>query len=118
MQGGRLGTGAFEAAARKGDTERLAALFTVDAISMPPDGPFVKGRESIKQLWGGAIQQMGLTDLRLNILDLEIVGGTAYEVGEGVMTLKSGAVTVKYVAVWKNVDGSWRLHREIWNAKG
>ena|SRR6516162_5535263 len=73
----------------------MPRIIRVDAISMPPDGPFVKGREGIKQLSGAAIQQMGLTDLRLNILALEIVGGTAYEVGEGVMTLKSGAVTVK-----------------------
>lgn len=22
---------------------------------------------------------------------------------------------VKYVVVWKRVDGQWRLHRDIWN---
>lgn len=109
---------AFEEAAKKRDTERLAGLYTADAIVMPPDGPFVKGRENIRQLWGAAIQQMGLRDVRLNTLDLDVVGDTAYEVGEAVLTLESSGATVKYVVVWRKVDGSWRLHRDIWNAKG
>ncbi|HEV2359695.1 MAG TPA: DUF4440 domain-containing protein [bacterium] len=104
---------AFEEAAKKRDTERLAGLYTADAIVMPPDGPFVKGRENIRQLWGSAIQQMGLRDVRLNTLDLDVVGDTAYEVGEAVLTLESSGATVKYVVVWRKVDGSWRLHRDI-----
>jgi uncharacterized protein (TIGR02246 family) len=109
---------AFQEAARKRDTEGMAALYTADAIVMPPDAPFVKGRENIKQLWGAAIQQMGVKDVQLNTLDLEVVGDTAYEVGEATLTLQSGGVTVKYVVVWKKVGGQWRLHRDIWNAKG
>ena len=42
----------FEDAARKGDLDRLASLYTPDAIALPPDGPVVKGREAIKQMWG------------------------------------------------------------------
>lgn len=109
---------AFEEAARKRDTDRLAALYTADAIVMPPDAPFVQGRENIKQLWGSAIQQMGVKEVQLKTIDLEIVGDTAYEVGEAVLTLQSGGVTAKYVVVWKKIDGQWRLHRDIWNAKG
>jgi uncharacterized protein (TIGR02246 family) len=109
---------AFEDAARKRDTERVAALYTADAIVMPPDAQFVKGRESIKQFWSSAIQQLGVKDVRLDTVDLEIAGDTAYEVGEALLTLESGAATVKYVVVWKKVGGQWRLHRDIWNAKG
>ena len=108
----------FEEAARTRDTDRIAALYTADAIVMPPDAPFVKGRENIKQFWGSAIQQMGVKDVRLNTLDLEVASDTAYEVGEAVLTLQSGGVTAKYVVVWKKVDGQWRLHRDIWNTKG
>ena len=109
---------AVEDAVRKRDTERLATLYTADAIVMPPDAPFVKGRDNIKQFWGSAIEQLGLKDVRLNIVDLEIAGDTAHEVGEAVLTLESGGTTGKYVVVWKKVDGQWRLHRDIWNAKG
>lgn len=44
---------AFEEAVRKGDVDRLAQLYTQDAIALPPDGPFVRGRDAIKELWSG-----------------------------------------------------------------
>jgi uncharacterized protein (TIGR02246 family) len=108
----------FEEAARKGDLDRLAALYTPDAIALPPDGPMVKGRENIKQMWGTIAQQLGLKDVRLDTLDLEVVGETAYEVGEAALTLANANAMVKFVVVWKRIDGQWRLHRDIWNAKG
>ncbi len=109
---------AFEEAARKRDTEKLAALYTADAIVMPPGAPFVKGRENIKQLWDSAIQQMGLKEVHLNTLDLEVMGNTACEVGEAVLTLESGGASAKCMVVWKKVDGHWRLHRDTLNTKG
>ena len=108
----------FEDAARKGDLDRLASLYTPDAIALPPDGPQVKGREAIKQMWGTVAQQMGLKDVRLNTLDFEQAGDTGYEVGEATLTVASGTAVVKFVVVWKKLDGQWRLHRDIWNAKG
>src|SRR5262249_42010396 len=108
---------AMEEAVRKRDPERLAALYTTDAIVMPPDAPFVKGRDGIKQFWGSAIQQLGVKDVRLGTVDLEIAGDTAHEVGEALLTLESGSATLKYVVVWKKVGGQWCLHRDIWNAK-
>ena len=109
----------FEAAARNGDLARLASLYTSDAIALPPDGRDVRGRENIKQMWGNIAQQIGLKDVRLNTLDLEVAGDSAYEVGEGVLTLSAGgSAVVNFVVVWKKVDGRWRLHRDIWNAKG
>ncbi len=105
----------FQEAARKRDVDRIAGLYTTDAMVMPPDAPFVKGRESIKQFWSFAIQQMGVQDVQLNTRELEVVGDTAYEVGEAVLTLPSGAATAKYLVVWKKIDGQWRLHRDIWN---
>jgi len=108
----------FEDAARKGDLERLASLYTRDAIALPPDSPMVKGRDNIKQMWGTIAQQIGLKDVRLNTIDLDMSGDTAYEVGEANLTIANGSAAVKFVVVWKKVDGQWRLHRDIWNAKG
>lgn len=107
----------FEEAARNGDVDRLASLYTTDAMAFPPDGPIVKGRDSIKQMWAAVAQQMGLKDVRLTTLDFEQAGDTGYEVGEATLTLTSGTAIVKFVVVWKKVDGQWRLHRDIWNAK-
>jgi uncharacterized protein (TIGR02246 family) len=108
----------FEDAARKGDLERLASLYTRDAIALPPDSPMVKGRDNIKQMWGMIAQQIGLKDVRLNTIDLDVNGDTAYEVGEADLTIANGSAAVKFVVVWKKIDGQWRLHRDIWNAKG
>ena len=108
----------FEEAARKGDVDRLAALYTLDAMAFPPDGPIVKGRDNIKQMWASVAQQMGLKEVRLDTLDFEQAGDTGYEVGEATLAVASGTVVVKFVVVWKKVDGQWRLHRDIWNAKG
>lgn len=113
----------FEEAARKGDADRIAALYTPDAMVLPPDGDMVKGRDSIKQMWASALKQMGLKDVKLDTLDLEITGDAAYEVGEATLGLetepgKRQTAVVKFVVVWKKVDGQWRLHRDIWNTKG
>jgi ketosteroid isomerase-like protein len=51
-------------------------------------------------------------------LDFELAGDTGFEVGEATLTISSGTAVVKFVVVWKKVDGQWRLHRDIWNAKG
>lgn len=108
----------FEDAARKGDLDRLASLYTSDAIALPPDGPIVKGREAIKQMWGTVAQQMGLKDVRLQTLEFEQAGDTGYETGEATLAHAGGTAVVKFVVVWKKTDGQWRLHRDIWNAKG
>ena len=107
----------FEQAARDGDLDGLASLYTSDAIALPPDGPVVKGRNAIKQMWGTVAQQLGLKDVRLQTLDFEHAGHTGYEVGEATLTLSGGTAVVKYVVVWKKVESHWRLHRDIWNAK-
>ena len=108
----------FEDAARKGDLDRLASLYTSDAIALPPDGPVVKGRDAIKQMWGTVAQQLGLKEVRLQTLDFEQAGDTGCEVGEATLALASGTAVVKFVVVWKKIDGQWRLHRDIWNTKG
>lgn len=51
-------------------------------------------------------------------LDYEQAGDTGYEVGEATLAIATGTAVVKFVVVWKKVDGQWRLHRDIWNAKG
>jgi uncharacterized protein (TIGR02246 family) len=108
----------FEDAARQGDLDRLASLYTHDAVALPPDGPLVKGRDNIKQMWGSIAQQIGLKEVRLSTLDFEQAGDTGYEVGEATLAISSGTAVVKFVVVWKKEDGRWRLHRDIWNTKG
>src|SRR5262245_24145208 len=86
----------FEEAARKGDVDRLGALYTPDAMALPPDGPIVKGRDNIKQMWATVAKQIGLKDVQLNTLDFEQADDTGYEVSEANLTLSGGTAVVKF----------------------
>ena len=113
---------AFEEAVRKGDADRIAQLYTTDGMALPPDGPFVKGRDAVRALWDGVMRDLALKDVTLQTLDLEIAGDTACEVGEATLTLQPPSAapttaTVKYVVAWKKAGGRWQLHRDIWNTK-
>jgi len=109
----------FGAAAAAKDFGALAALYTDNAKVLPPDGPIVTGKAAIEEFWRTAAAKLDLKAATLKTLDLEVSGDSACEVGEAELTLGSGPAKVKYVVVWrKGGDGTWRLHRDIWNAAG
>ncbi|WP_407180152.1 YybH family protein [Bradyrhizobium sp. STM 3562] len=104
-----------EAVARK-DYAGLAGLYTESARVMPPDAPIVSGRPAIEEFWRTAANALGMTGAALKTVDLEVVGDAAYEVGEAELKLGSGQAKVKYLVVWRrDRDGTWLLHRDIWN---
>jgi uncharacterized protein (TIGR02246 family) len=106
----------FAAAANRKDYAGLAAFYAEDAKLLPPDAPIVSGRKGIEEFWRTAADAMGLMDVTLKSVDLEIAGDIAYEIGEADMKLTSGQAKVKYLVVWREGrDGQWRLHRDIWN---
>jgi uncharacterized protein (TIGR02246 family) len=106
----------FGAAAARKDYAGMAALYTDNAKVMPPDAPIVTGKKAIEEFWRAAATALGLTDVTLKTVDLEVTGDTAYEVGEANLKLGSGQAKLKYLVVWqRGGDGRWRLHRDIWN---
>ncbi len=107
----------FGAAAARKDYAGMAALYTDNAKVLPPDAPIVTGKKAIEEFWRAAATALGLTDVTLKTVDLEVAGDTAYEVGEAELKLGSGQAKVKYLVVWhRGGDGQWRLHRDIWNS--
>jgi uncharacterized protein (TIGR02246 family) len=99
------------------DAAGMASLYTADGQLMPANSDFVSGTSAIKQFWGGAMG-MGLRTAKLETVELEAHGETAVEVGkyalggDGGQTLDKG----KYVVIWKNDGGTWKLHRDIWTS--
>ena len=61
----------------------MAALYTANAKVLPPDAPIVSGKKAIEDFWRSAANTLGMTDVTLKTIDLEVTGDTAYEVGEG-----------------------------------
>ncbi|HEY6976452.1 MAG TPA: DUF4440 domain-containing protein [Chitinophagaceae bacterium] len=100
---------------RKGDSAAMASLYASDALVMPPNSEPVP-KDKIISVWGGAIR-MGVKDIKLTTDDLtgneEVVGETGkYEMyGDNNKLLDKG----KYVVLWKNENGEWKLYRDIWN---
>ena len=112
---------AFSAAFARGDAAALAAAYTDDAIVLPPDAEMVRGKAGIEALWKGLISA-GAKSLALTTVDVQSSGALAVETGTGILKIQpSGAAeqtqSAKYVVVWKRqADGSWKLHRDMWNA--
>jgi uncharacterized protein (TIGR02246 family) len=111
---------AFEAAFNAGDGAAVGAMYTEDAAVLPPGGARVDGRAAIAEFWTGAIAA-GLADLDLVTAEV-IPAGEGAVVEVGTLTLSApgegGArvnVAAKYIVHWKQVDGAWHLHRDIWN---
>lgn len=107
----------FEEAFRRGDPAAAAReVYTRDALVMPPGTPAVRGRDGAEQFWPAAAQQLGITDVRLATDELHPMGDGAYEVGHATLTLGGGQqVVAKYVVIWRQEEGRWRWHVDIWN---
>lgn len=111
---------AFEQAFNSGDSAALADLYTEDAAILPPDAGQAEGRDAIAGFWGGAMEQ-GLKNLDLTTTEVDTIDDTAIEIGTVTLTAPAegggeSEIAGKYLVVWKRGDdGTWRLHRDIWN---
>ena len=111
----------FSEAFARGDAKALSAMYTSDAIAFPPDNELIRGNQAIGEFWK-ATRDSGVQSAALTTIDVGRSGDVAYEVGK--VSLKVQAVgkepttmAAKYVVVWmRQADGSWRLHRDIWNS--
>jgi uncharacterized protein (TIGR02246 family) len=108
--------GNFMEAFNNGDAAGVAALYTADGQLLPGNSDFVTGTQAIQDFWQGGMD-MGIKSAKLKTIEVEGMGKTAYEVGnyklfaEGDQMLDQG----KYIVIWKQVEGKWKLHRDIWN---
>lgn len=110
----------FEAAYASGDGAAVAALYTPDAVVLPPGMARIDGRAGIAEMWQGFIDA-GVRDLDLETVELEVHGQTASELGTFTLTAPDGEggrveAGGKYVVLWRRgEDGVWRLDWDIWN---
>jgi uncharacterized protein (TIGR02246 family) len=109
----------FEDAFNRGDAAGAARLFyTRDARILPPGAEMVQGRDRVAEFWAAAAAplQTGVRRVELSTLELQPLGDGAYEIGRATLTLAGGQrATPKYAVIWKQEDGAWRRHVDIWN---
>ena len=107
----------FAQAFNAGDAAAVAALYTEDAVILPPGGEMMKGKSAIQVFWKGAAEQ--LDDGKLTTVDVKPLGSeAAREIGTFSFRTKGSQpqeITGKYVVVWEKVGGDWKLATDIWN---
>jgi ketosteroid isomerase-like protein len=112
----KAANGRFVECFRRRDADGIAALYAGGAKLLPPRSNFVQGRQAIRDLWRNVMER-GVEEAALETLEVEAYADTAIEVGTYVM--RAGGQVVdrgKYVVIWKNENGAWKLHRDIWNS--
>jgi uncharacterized protein (TIGR02246 family) len=106
----------FSAAAAKGDSAALAALYAPDGQVMPAGSDPIRGAEAIQKFWQGALDS-GVAAIGLKTLEVFGRGPTATEVGQYDLRDKAGKVLDhgKYLVVWQHADGKWKLLRDMFS---
>jgi ketosteroid isomerase-like protein len=98
------------------DTAYLNNSFSQDAKVFPPNSEIVTGRKAIAQLnadWVnyGVYEFKEETTSFYGNKDYVIDEGTYYLVYGNEKTIDKG----KYINIWKNVNGEWKIYSNIWN---
>jgi len=117
----RAALDAYLDAANSGDAARWAALYTPDAVMMPPNSPAVEGRVAIES-WL-AMLPVKITDAAGTVLEVDGTGDVAYVRGTYSMNLdipglpESVPQEGKLLQIYaRQPAGSWLLARDIWNS--
>jgi len=96
--------------------DALDKVYTSDARILPPGAPSIQGRAQNKDFWQQAISGMGIVDAELKTVNAEAVGNDVIEIGQATLTIEGGQMVAgKYVVHWKQEDGIWKWHTDIWN---
>lgn len=105
----------FEQGIADGDADAIGALYTEDAIALPPGAPTLVGRDAIRDDFAALIAS-GIRDVQLETTEVVRFDDTAIEraniyVREGGQVVLSG----KSLVVWVLRDGEWLYARDMWN---
>jgi ketosteroid isomerase-like protein len=115
----------------------VAQIFTDDAVMLPPRNNIITGKSNIQSFWTGAsrIREMKFDTNSLAALSGDVVreigtfrmrverpanpenGGGGGNAGGSVRAgqSRSREILGKYVFLWRNIDGDWKLETSIWN---
>jgi ketosteroid isomerase-like protein len=98
----------------------LDDVYTSDAHILPPGAPLISGREAIKKFWSDLIQSVNATSAVLSSVDVMPTSEGPVEIGRAILTIHpdgqaESLLEVKYVVFWRQENGRWKWHVDIWN---
>jgi len=107
----------FEEFLSRGDAAGVARCYAQDALIMPPNQDLIHGQAGIEGFWRGIITA-GVKAIRLESQKVEQYGEVMAEIGRFTVLIEENQVIDegKYLVLWKQENGEWKLFRDIWNS--
>ena len=107
----------FKKSIEQGDLRNIGNLYTEDAKILPPNMDMLEGRDSIQTFWQRA-SEMGIKSYQPEILEVEYSGNLGFFVGKYILYGNENKIINKgkFITVFKNIDGEWRVYRDIFNS--
>ena len=108
---------------RDHDAPAVSMLYTADGAMMAPGAPIAQGQPALETAWGGLMQMPGF-GLTFEADEIVVASGGDMALDRGTYELSldgpDGATKDigKYVVVWRNVDGQWKVAADIFNSDG
>jgi uncharacterized protein (TIGR02246 family) len=114
----------YSASLNAGDLDRWLALWTEDGVQMPPDEAAVVGKDRIRAR-NRAVLDRFTFDIGITNEEVHSAGDLAFARGtyQATLTPKQGGAQIpingKYMTILaRQPDGSWKIHRDIFNSNG
>jgi ketosteroid isomerase-like protein len=100
--------------------DALDNIYTANARILPPGAPMISGRPAIKEFWSNLIQSANAKSAVLASIDVTLAGDGVVEIGRATLVVHPEGsaetqIEVKYVVYWRQEDGLWKWHVDIWN---
>ncbi|RPJ57691.1 MAG: DUF4440 domain-containing protein [Acidobacteria bacterium] len=101
----------------QGDAVAISRCYSENAAILPPNQDLIQGRKNIEGFWRGIITA-GVKSLRLESQNIEPYGEVLAEIGRFTVLIERDQVIDegKYLVLWKQENGEWKLFRDIWNS--
>ena len=106
---------AFASALANKDSAGVAALYTSDAVLMPANMPVFTGSAAITSFMGEGIRG-GMNSISLVTTEVFGAGDMVTEVGTYTLSFGPDQDKGKYIVIWKNEGGKWKMFRDIFNS--
>jgi ketosteroid isomerase-like protein len=111
---------AFAEAVGCGNAASAAALYAEDGKLLVPSSDLIVGRGEIEIYWRAGLD-LGLSSIQLDVLELDVAGSVALEIGRYVLALRTRDRTPvvdcgKYLVVHRQeADSTWRRAVDVFN---
>lgn len=102
------------------DFQAIKAIMTSDSLLLAPNAPAAEGPEAVVEVWKS---WAGLTNVAVDFaahrIEVSSSADMAYDYGWYTFAFDTETGRIedkgKYIVVWKNVNGTWKVAADIFN---